>query len=259
MARFLSALLVSAVVAGLASADPTYSELRVDPKEVVLTGPDAMLQLLVEGKTASGFVDATHSATFESDNRQVVTVSPAGMLLARGDGKATITVRAGAATASVPVRITDTTKARTFHFENDITPILSRHGCNASGCHGKADGQNGFKLSVFGFDPAADHAALVQEARGRRITPSSPEHSLLLRKASGQVAHGGGVRIRATSRDYRTLRDWITAGAPLCDPKSPRVVSIRIEPRERVLANRAGQQLRVWAKSFDGREFDVTA
>src|SRR5882724_6530818 len=58
---------------------------------------------------------------------------------------------------------------RTYHFDNDIEPILSRFGCNSSGCHGKAEGQNGFKLSVFGYDPAADHAALVKEGRGRRV------------------------------------------------------------------------------------------
>lgn len=54
-----------------------------------------------------------------------------------------------------------------FNFERDIVPILSRHGCNGSGCHGKAEGQNGFKLSVFGFDPAADYVSLLQEVRGR--------------------------------------------------------------------------------------------
>ena len=66
---------------------------------------------------------------------------------------------------------------RPLNFENDILPILSRHGCNASGCHGKAEGQNGFKLSVFGFDPAADYRALVVEGRGRRVSPAAPEKS----------------------------------------------------------------------------------
>ena len=73
---------------------------------------------------------------------------------------------------------------RRFNFENDIVPLLSRHGCNSSGCHGKAEGQNGFKLSVFGFDPAADYAALVKEGRGRRVQLSAPEQSLLLTKMS---------------------------------------------------------------------------
>src|SRR6185369_4474313 len=103
---------------------------------------------------------------------------------------------------------------RRFNFENDIIPILSRFGCNASGCHGKAEGQNGFKLSVFGFDPPADYVALTQEGRGRRTIPSLPEKSLLLSKASGRVPHGGGVRISRGSGEYRTLHDWIAAGMP---------------------------------------------
>jgi hypothetical protein len=82
-----------------------------------------------------------------------------------------------------------------IHFANDVVPILSRYGCNTSGCHGKAEGQNGFKLSVFGFDPGADYAALTQESRGRRVLPSIPDKSLLLLKASGGMPHGGGVRI----------------------------------------------------------------
>src|SRR5262249_30213138 len=145
-----------------------------------------------------------------------------------------------------------------FNFETDIIPLLSRYGCNASGCHGKAEGQNGFKLSVFGSDPAADQAALTKEARGRRVFPSAPEQSLLLRKAAGQAPHGGGVRIRRGSEEYETLRGWIAAGMPLGSPDDPRVVSVRVEPRERVLAMKAEQQLRVLARWSDGRETDVT-
>ncbi|MFL5339242.1 MAG: DUF1549 and DUF1553 domain-containing protein, partial [Gemmataceae bacterium] len=147
---------------------------------------------------------------------------------------------------------------RSYHFENDIEPILSRYNCNSSGCHGKAEGQNGFKLSVFGYDPAADHAALVKEGRGRRVFPAAPEQSLLLLKASGRVAHGGGVRTPVGSEDYETLRGWIAAGAPVGDPKAPHVVAIRIEPAERVMPMHAGQQLQVMARFSDGREIDAT-
>src|SRR6516162_2499250 len=97
-------------------------------------------------------------------------------------------------------------QTQAFHFENDIVPILSRYGCNASGCHGSAEGQNGFKLSVFGSDPAADYAALVKEGRGRRVLFAAPEHSLVLLKVSGAVAHGGGIRIRRDSEEFATLK-----------------------------------------------------
>src|SRR5947208_6974408 len=94
----------------------------------------------------------------------------------------------------LPVAVQAQTGPRSFHFENDITPLLNRFGCNSSGCHGNAEGQNGFKLSIFGFDPAFDYNALVKESRGRRIFVAAPEASLLLGKASGVMPHGGGVR-----------------------------------------------------------------
>ena len=80
-------------------------------------------------------------------------------------------------------------------FERDVLPVLTRAGCNAGACHGKARGQGGFALSLLGYDPAADHAAIVSEGRGRRLFPAAPEHSLLLRKAAAITAHGGGRRL----------------------------------------------------------------
>lgn len=148
--------------------------------------------------------------------------------------------------------------ARRFHFENDIVPILSKFGCNAGVCHGKAEGQNGFKLSVFGYDPAADRKSLMTEGRGRRVFPAVPEQSLLLRKVSGGVPHGGGVRIRRGSPEYKTLRDWIAAGMPFGDADAPRVVAVNVTPAERRLKPRETQQLRATAVYSDGRKVDVT-
>ncbi|HYT93095.1 MAG TPA: DUF1549 domain-containing protein, partial [Gemmataceae bacterium] len=98
-----------------------------------------------------------------------------------------------------------------------------------------------------------------KEGRGRRVFPAAPELSLLLTKASGATAHGGGIRIPRGTSEYETLRAWITAGVPLGDPMAPRVESIRVEPAERSLAPHGRQQLRVVARYTDGRETDVTA
>jgi hypothetical protein len=163
-----------------------------------------------------------------------------------------------AATASASASAA-ATAARPLHFENDIVPILNKFGCNTSGCHGKAEGQNGFKLSVFGSDPEADYRALTMEGRGRRVFPAAPEQSLLLRKMSGAAPHGGGVRIEAERSEYGVLRDWIRAGMPFGSPTDPRVVSIRITPREQTLARGQTVPLRVTASWSDGRETDVTA
>jgi hypothetical protein len=147
---------------------------------------------------------------------------------------------------------------RPLNFENDIVPILSRYGCNSSGCHGKAEGQNGFKLSVFGFDPGADYQALAMEDRGRRVFPAAPDRSLVLRKATGLVPHGGGSRIQAESDVYRILRDWIGEGMRFGDAGDPKVVGISVSPRERLLEMGAVEQLQVVARYSDGHEVDVT-
>ncbi len=147
---------------------------------------------------------------------------------------------------------------RPYNFANDVVPLLSRFGCNSSGCHGKAEGQNGFKLSVFGFDPAADYRALVMEGRGRRVFPASADQSLLLRKAAGQAPHGGGIRIRQDSAEYRILHDWIAGGLRFGDDNDPHVVSIAVTPRESVLGFGATEQLRVVARYSDDRQLDVT-
>src|SRR5262249_22826736 len=110
---------------------------------------------------------------------------------------------------------------RPVDFANEIVPLLSRYGCNAGGCHGKASGQNGFKLSLFGLDPAFDYIAIVKEARGRRVFPAAPDHSLLLTKPTGRVPHGGGKRFPPDSEAYLTLRRWIAQGLPASNPRAP--------------------------------------
>jgi len=232
----------------------------VDPASISLRGPCAVYSLLVDDHAADGrLVDRTRDAHFRSLDPKVATVTPAGVVHAVGDGQTTVIVEIDGHDHNVAVSTVDATTPRRFNFENDVEPVLSRYGCNSAGCHGKAEGQKGVKLSVFGFDPSADYAALVKEARGRRIFPASPEYSLVLRKTSGHIAHGGGVRLPAGSDDYETLRAWIAAGAPFGQPTDPKTTAVRVEPRERLLTPRGKQQLRVIARTSEGREVDVTA
>ncbi len=146
-----------------------------------------------------------------------------------------------------------------WNFENHIIPVLTRYGCNMSGCHGKAEGQNGFKLSVFGFDPEADYQAIVQEGFGRRVFPGVPELSLLLLKATGQVPHGGGVRLDPARPEYARLKSWIAAGMPFGSADDPQVQRIEVQPSEGLLTFNQQQPLRVTAFWSDGQREDVTA
>jgi hypothetical protein len=143
-------------------------------------------------------------------------------------------------------------------FELDVMPILTARGCNQGACHGKSKGQNGFRLSLLGFDPDFDHASLTQHARGRRVFVAAPERSLLLQKAAGLVPHGGGVRIEGGSDDYRVLERWISEGTTRRRDGEPTLQSIEMTPGILQLQPGESQTLRVIARYSDGGTRDVT-
>lgn len=99
-------------------------------------------------------------------------------------------------------------------FVRDVLPILQRQGCASAYCHGAATGQGGFKLSLFGSDPLADHTAITSALGGRRLDLADPDNSLLLQKPLRRVQHGGGKRLREDGAEHERLRAWIAGGAP---------------------------------------------
>ena len=159
----------------------------------------------------------------------------------------------------LPDLLQNTLAGNTVDFGNEIVPLLSRYGCNSGGCHGKASGQNGFKLSLFGFDQAFDHDAIAKEDRGRRLFPAVPEESLLLKKAAGAMPHGGGVRFARDSEAYRLIRTWIANGAPVTVPDAPRIVTLTVTPPEQILTADSTQPLIIEATYSDGAKREVTS
>jgi hypothetical protein len=144
-------------------------------------------------------------------------------------------------------------------FVNDIVQVMTKSGCNAGVCHAKAgNGQNGFQLSLLGFEPLEDYEHLVKEGRGRRLFSGSPEQSLLLQKASGRLPHGGGIRLGVDSEGYALLREWIRQGAPYDKEGDPKFVSFEVQPARGSIARHGEQQLRAIARYSDGRVRDVT-
>lgn len=143
-------------------------------------------------------------------------------------------------------------------FELDVLPVLTAAGCNQGACHGKARGQNGFQLSLLGFDADFDYARIVKDARGRRVFPAAAEQSLLLRKASAELPHGGGERLAKDSQEYDLVRRWIEQGLPRRLPSDPELVRIALSPAEHKLAAGESEQLQITAHYSDGTTRDVT-
>jgi hypothetical protein len=145
-------------------------------------------------------------------------------------------------------------------FMNEVMPVLTKAGCNGGICHAKAGGgQNGFQLSLFGFEPLDDYVHLVKEGRGRRLFMANPDRSLILLKASGEVPHGGGIRLPKSSEGYELVRKWIEQGALLDGASAPKLISFEIQPKRGTLQPKQTQQLKAIAKYSDGTERDVTA
>ncbi|HSI35867.1 MAG TPA: DUF1549 domain-containing protein, partial [Tepidisphaeraceae bacterium] len=143
-------------------------------------------------------------------------------------------------------------------FVRDVMPILVRAGCSAGACHAKPAGQNGFKLSVFGYDPKADHSATVKDARGRRIFPAAPEESLLLKKPTMAVEHGGGLKLQKDSDAYRLLLKWLEQGMTYAVPGEPTLAKVEVSPAQGRYTKGASQKLKVVATYSDGSTRDVT-
>jgi hypothetical protein len=162
-----------------------------------------------------------------------------------------------AVVVSLPVSGADVDKP--VSFVNDVMPVLTKAGCNVGVCHAKAGGgQKGFQLSLLGFEPTEDHESLVKDGHGRRLFPAAPEQSLILRKASGQTPHGGGIRLAKDSIGYATLRRWIEQGTPFGTDSELQLVSVDVQPDRGLVKMSGEQQLAAVAKYSDGSVRDVT-
>jgi len=147
---------------------------------------------------------------------------------------------------------------RPLSFELDIQPILTANSCNAGACHGKQRGQNGFQLSLLAFDSDFDFAAVTRDARGRRVFPAAPENSLLLRKATAEVPHGGGRRLEIGSEDYQLLKGWIEQGTPRRVSGEPALEHVTLHQTAFSLTPQQQASLQVTAHYSDGSTRDVT-
>ncbi|WP_417734110.1 DUF1549 domain-containing protein [Rosistilla oblonga] len=149
--------------------------------------------------------------------------------------------------------------AQPVSFELEVQPILAARGCSTGPCHGKQNGQNGFQLSLLGFDSNFDYNAIARDARGRRVFPTSPRESLLLLKATGELPHGGGRKMDENSDEYRTLLRWIESGMPRNLPEEPTLDQVTVSPTQKFLKPGESLPLVVTAHYSNGIQQDVTA
>lgn len=234
-------------------------ELRLFPETITLeSARDAQTILLVATYQDDVTIDVTPFARFRLANPALGRFELA-RLLPQADGATELIAEFAGREVKAPVEVKGATQDRPASFRLDVMPVFMRGGCNTGGCHGSARGKDGFRLSLFGFDPEGDYHRLTREMNGRRINLNLPAESLVVEKALERVPHSGGRLFTTNSPLYATLVEWIRNGAPKDPDNLPRVQRIEVFPKELVLEGLgARQQLVVRAYYTDGTDRDVT-
>lgn len=215
---------------------PVLTSMRVEPAEFTLSGPRAERQFLVTGRFSDGVErDLTSVVAYRAAAPKIVALADAGRVVAIGDGETRVKVSLGSLTAWAKVTAKETSRETALSFENDVIPVLTKAGCNMGACHGALKGKGGFRLSLLGYDPASDFASIAQEHEGRRVVLSQPQDSLLLKKATMAVPHGGGLRFKPDTYEYQVLLNWLRDGGRGPDPDASPITSVAVQPSERAI------------------------
>ena len=234
--------------------------LNIQPAAVTLTGPRSRQQLVVTGVYADGSVrDLTPFAQMQADAGAIVRVGDEQVIYPQKNGATDVIVKAGGRQMHVPITVRDFDKPQPISFRHDLIAALNVGGCNSGACHGTPSGKNGFKLSLRGYDPAADYLELTRDMMGRRTDREGPQCALMLLKALGRVPHEGGARFPASSVPGQVVRAWLTEGLRDDAPNLSPLKKVEVLPGSRVLNDPSRwQQLAVMATFADGQTRDVT-
>jgi hypothetical protein len=265
--RIVLAMLIALWGLGTALASPVSAQqtpapvkLEVFPPEIRLAGARDRQRIVVQATYADGLTrDVTDQARIEPANAALVRRDGA-IFWPASDGETTLSAEFGDQAVTAPVQVAQSQLAPPLSFRLDVMPVFMRAGCNTGSCHGAARGKDGFRISLFGFDPEGDYNRLTRELVGRRINLAVPAESTLIEKSLGAVPHTGGKRFEAESEYHRVLLDWISAGAPNDDvAKLPMLIGVELYPTAMVLDGAGStQQMTARATYSDGSDRDVT-
>jgi len=240
-------------------ADGAISSIHVYPPDVNLAGAaDSQGVLVVATRDDGVTLDVTDQAKMTIANPALVRFENR-TLYPQADGETTLQVEHAGQSVSATIKVANAAETRDVSFKLDVMPVLTRAGCNTGSCHGAARGKDGFRISLFGYDPDGDHFRITREMGPRRINLAVPEESLLLEKAIGAVPHTGGKLFDKNSAYYETIVQWLRAGA-INDPgEVPTVTKVDLYPPAAVLeGDETTQQLLARAHYSDGSDRDVT-
>jgi hypothetical protein len=235
------------------------TRIDVYPPDINLnTSLDFQRYVVVAARDDGVTMEVTNQAAARLADAQLARLE-GGVLYPLADGSTTLEIEYQGHKTTAAVSVTDAAAERPVSFHLDVMPVFMRAGCNTGSCHGAARGKDGFRLSLFGFDPQGDYFRLTREETVRRINLAVPETCLLMEKATGAVPHTGGKLFEADSHYSQTLLRWLEAGAPQDAGEPPHVTQLDIYPPKAVVEG-AGttQQFIARARYSDGTDRDIT-
>lgn len=234
--------------------------VRIDPPNIVLARPGATQRLLLTKLDESGaLTNGQSNCSIVPDQPGIVGIHGT-VVRAVAPGESPVTANCDGVTGRAVIKVAPMSSGPLeISFARDVVSILTTKGCNGSACHGSPVGQSGFKLSLYGSDPAADYKMIVEGHGGRRLNRQTPEQSLLLRKPSLQIPHGGGHLLSKQADEYQTILKWLVQGAQAASG-GPRIQSIELYPKDRIFAKLGMRQpVVVVGRLSDGSTRDMTA
>ncbi len=268
VAAVVTCVLLARVASGaspdapVAQPDPLKTiQLDVYPGSITLnSGADFQSFVAVLRREDGVTLDVTDRVRWSIENESLVKID-GHVIRPVADGKTVLAGHYEGALVQVDVSVENAATNPPVSFTKDVMPVLTRSGCNTGSCHGAASGKDGFRLSLFGFDPQGDYQRITREIGVRRINLAVPTESLLLKKSTGAVPHTGGKLFDTDSDYYATLLRWLQAGAVNDSAESPppAVSSVAIYPPQAVLEGDAVTQRMVAVATYaDGTTRDLS-
>ncbi|MDB4799190.1 DUF1549 domain-containing protein, partial [bacterium] len=239
--------------------DPDLASIAVYPTSITLETKRDFHRLIILATDKNAVTrNVTSSVKFTIADPSLTRIEGSTLFPIK-DGATTVNISFRGKALTIPVVIKNAVKDRRVSFQQDVVPVFTAAGCNTGACHGSARGQDGFMISLFGYDPKGDYQRVTREFAGRRINLALPEESLLLTKTIGTVPHTGGKLFEKDSPFYSTLLEWIKDGANYDPAEIALPVKIEVEPKEFLLEG-SGKDIPLTVKATysDGTDRDVS-
>ncbi|OUT58327.1 MAG: cell surface protein [Rhodopirellula sp. TMED11] len=237
----------------------TENQLAVYPPEIKLNSARDFQSFVAVIQRPDGITEDASSRVKWSVGDASKVKLDGFQLFPLADGQTELHADLDGKRVSIPVVVGSATTKPPISFTNDVMPVLTRAGCNTGSCHGAARGKDGFRLSLFGFDPEGDHFRITREIGVRRINLAVPTESLLIKKSIGTVQHTGGKLFGEDSEYYAMMLEWLADGAPKDPTPPPTVDSVAIYPSQAVIEGDGTKQRFVAVATYsDGSTRDVT-